>query len=39
VLDRGRIVERGTEAQLMAMHGQFAALARELAAPATAVVD
>jgi ATP-binding cassette subfamily B protein len=39
VLDRGRIVERGTEAELMAAHGQFAMLARELAAPATAVVD
>jgi ABC-type multidrug transport system fused ATPase/permease subunit len=39
VLDHGRIVERGSEAQLMALHGQFAALARELAAPATAAVD
>jgi ABC-type multidrug transport system fused ATPase/permease subunit len=37
VLERGRIVERGSEAELMAAHGQFAALARELAAPA--VVD
>ena len=27
VLDRGRIVERGSEAKLMAAHGQFAALA------------
>ena len=39
VLDRGRIVERGSEAELMAAHGQFAALARDLAAPAPAVVD
>jgi ABC-type multidrug transport system fused ATPase/permease subunit len=39
VLDRGRIVERGSEAELMAAHGQFAALARDLAAPAAAVVD
>jgi ABC-type multidrug transport system fused ATPase/permease subunit len=39
VIDRGRIVERGSEAELMAAHGQFAALARELAAPVTAVVD
>ena len=38
VLDHGRIVERGSEAELMAAHGQFAALARELAAP-VAVVD
>ena len=39
VLDRGRIVERGSEAELMAAHGQFAALARDLAAPAPATVD
>jgi ABC-type multidrug transport system fused ATPase/permease subunit len=39
VLDHGRIVERGSEAELMAAHGQFAALARDLAAPAPAVVD
>ena len=39
VLDRGRIVERGSEAELMAADGQFAALARDLAAPAPAVVD
>jgi ATP-binding cassette subfamily B protein len=39
VLDRGRIVERGSEAELMAAGGQFAALARDLAAPAPAVVD
>jgi ABC-type multidrug transport system fused ATPase/permease subunit len=39
VLERGRIVERGSEAELMAAHGHFAALARELAAPAAAVVD
>ena len=39
VLERGRIVERGSEAELMAAHGQFAALARELAAPTAAVVD
>jgi ATP-binding cassette subfamily B protein len=38
VLDHGSIVERGTESELMAAHGQFAALARELAAP-VAVVD
>jgi ABC-type multidrug transport system fused ATPase/permease subunit len=39
VLDRGRIVERGSEAELMAAGGQFAALARDLAAPAPAAVD
>jgi ABC-type multidrug transport system fused ATPase/permease subunit len=39
VLDRGRVVERGSEAELMAAHGHFAALARDLAAPAPAVVD
>ncbi len=39
VLDHGRIAERGTEAELMAAHGQFAALARELAAPTASVVD
>jgi ATP-binding cassette subfamily B protein len=39
VLDRGRIVERGSEAELMAAHGEFAALARDLAAPAPATVD
>ena len=39
VLDRGRIVERGTEAELRAARGPFAALARELAAPAPAAVD
>jgi ABC-type multidrug transport system fused ATPase/permease subunit len=39
VLERGRIVERGSEAELMAAHGQFAALARELAAPTAVVVD
>ncbi len=39
VLDRGRIVERGSEAELMAAHGQFAALARDLAAPTPATVD
>ena len=39
VLDHGRIVERGSEAELMAAHGQFAALARDLAAPVPAVVD
>jgi ABC-type multidrug transport system fused ATPase/permease subunit len=39
VLDRGRIVERGSEAELMSAHGQFAALARDLAAPAPATVD
>ncbi len=39
VLDRGRIVERGSEAELMAADGQFAALARDLAAPTPAAVD
>ena len=39
VLDHGRIEERGSEAELMAMRGKFAALARELAAPAPAAVD
>jgi ATP-binding cassette subfamily B protein len=39
VLERGRIVERGSESELMAAHGHFAALARELAAPPAAVVD
>jgi ABC-type multidrug transport system fused ATPase/permease subunit len=39
VLDHGRIVERGSEEELMAARGQFAALARDLAAPAPAVVD
>jgi ABC-type multidrug transport system fused ATPase/permease subunit len=39
VLDHGRIAERGTESELMAAHGVFASLARELTAPTAAVVD